>query len=237
MENSKKLLEKIQSENVKQKNRLEFKAKNIFFWILFFFSVLIGGLAMSVIIYIFSQAEFDLLEHITHSRLEFFLGMLPILWIVFSILFLGISIWGIRSTKKGYKYSPLVIVASSLLFSAILGVVFYYSGGAKNLDNIFAKNIPGYQSVEEKRLLVWSMPEDGFLSGTIFSIENGILLKDWNGKEWQIDTSNAFIRGRVSIQIGEQVKIIGSIERNNIFRATEVRPWNGQGGNGTMHNF
>ena len=235
MDNSQKLLDKIQSEHIKQKKRLLFIAKNVFFWVLFSISILIGGAAISVIIFALRQSDFEILEHITHSRIEFFVGMLPIIWIVFSIIFLGISIWGISETKKGYKYNPLTIVSGSLLFSVLLGIVFYFSGGAQGVEAIFAKNVPGYQSVMEKKLAVWSMPQEGFLSGTIISIDDVIKLKDWDGQEWQINASEAFIRGRTKLTEGEQIKIIGVLESGNIFKAQEIRPWNGMGNNSQNH--
>ncbi|MDF1497664.1 MAG: hypothetical protein P1P90_06480 [Patescibacteria group bacterium] len=234
MENSQKLLDKIQKENIEQRKKSEFAAKNIFFWTMFTLSVLIGGLATSVLIFAFGQTEFDLLSHITHSRVELFLGMLPIVWIFFSFVFLAASIALLRKTKKGYKYSPVLVLMGNLIMSLILGTVIYFSGGAVKIESIFAKNVPGYQSVEEKKTAIWSAPEDGFLSGTIISVENEVILQDWNGKDWKIDTKDALIRGRVSMRIGEEVKIIGEMSSEGLFKASEIRPWKGQG-NGANH--
>lgn len=235
MENAKKLLEKIQHDHVTQKSRFEFTAKNVLFWMLFSASILIGGLAFSVMIFAFSQTEFDLIEHLTHSRIEFILSMLPILWIILTGIFAILSIWGVRHTKKGYKYSPLTVIGGSILCSIVLGTVFYLSGGAERFEAIFARNVPGYQSVEEKKLTTWSNPEQGFISGTIQSTGTTILLKDWNGDDWQIDTTNALIRGRASMNVGSQIKIIGELQQDNQFKAEEIRPWNGNGRNQGMH--
>jgi hypothetical protein len=227
MKNSQKLLKKIQTRKVIQKSRLEFTFKNILFWTLFAFSIIIGGLSFSVIIFAFSQTEFDLLSHITDSKVEFFLGILPFFWIISCTIFLFISIFGIRHTKTGYRYSPFLIFGSSIILSIILGASFFFTGGAEKIEQIFAENIPIYESVAEKKMAIWSMPKQGFLSGEIIEKEAMLIIEDWSGKKWKIDFTNALVRGRMPLNKGEKIKIIGKISEGNIFVAEEIRPWGG----------
>ena len=46
-------------------------------------------------------------------------------------------------------------------------------------------------------------------------------------KEWKIDFTNALVRGRMPLNKGEKIKIIGKISEGNIFVAEEIRPWGG----------
>lgn len=230
MKNSEKLLDKIQNENIQQRNRFKFTARNILFWTLFSIGIITGGIAFSVIIYTAIQTDFDILDHIQHSRIEFLLGLLPIFWIVFAIIFLIISLSGIKATKRGYKYNPLLVFAGTIACSFVLGIIFYFSGGAQKIESIFAKNFPGYQSVNDKKLATWLNPNDGFLSGTIVWAEESVIqLKDWEGKDWRVDLEDALIRGRAVIKEGEQIKLIGTLTGASDFSASEIRPWNGAG--------
>ncbi|MEA2098098.1 MAG: hypothetical protein U9P70_03435 [Patescibacteria group bacterium] len=225
MKNSQKLLEKIQSEKITQKPRKQFIFKNIFFWTLFIFSIAIGGLSFSVILFAFNQTDFDLLSHVPNSKIELLLGLLPFFWIISCFIFLLISIFGIRHTKTGYRYSPLLVFGSSIVLSIILGIIFFFAGGGEKMERIFSKNISVYKSLEERKISRWSRPEDGFLSGKIVKKEENLIIEDWNEKEWRIDFENAVIKGRLSLEKNEKIKMIGEISKDNIFIATQIGPW------------
>ncbi|MEA1937230.1 MAG: hypothetical protein U9N04_03905 [Patescibacteria group bacterium] len=229
MKNSQKLLEKIRSEKISQKSRLQFILKNIFFWILFIFSIIIGGLSFSIILFAFDQEDFNLILQITDSRIEFFLGLLPFFWIISCFVFLLISIFMVRHTKTGYRYSPFLVFISSIILSIILGTSLFFTGGAGKMEQIFSENISIYKSVEEHRISRWSHPENGFLAGVILENRNDetILIKDFNDKEWEIDIQNTVIRRRVLLEPKEKIKIIGVILEENIFTAQEIRFWKG----------
>ena len=229
MKNSQKLLEKIQSEKIPQRSRGLFVLKNIFFWLLFAFSIIIGGLSFSIILFAFNQTDFDLLSHIPNSKIELLLGLLPFFWIISCLIFLLISIFGIRHTKTGYRYSPLLVFSSSIVLSIVLGTVLFFSGGAEKMERIFSENVPVYKSLEERKISRWSLPENGFLSGKIVGKEENLIIEDWNGKKWEIDLKNAIIKGRLSLEKDEEIKIIGKISGSNIFIATQIGPWERMG--------
>ena len=229
MKNSQKLLEKIQSEKIPQKSRGLFVLKNIFFWLLFAFSIIIGGLSFSIILFAFNQTDFDLLSHIPNSKIELLLGLLPFFWIISCLIFLLISIFGIRHTKTGYRYSPLLVFSSSIVLSIVLGTVLFFSGGAEKMERIFSENVPVYKSLEERKISRWSLPENGFLSGKIVGKEENLIIEDWNGKKWEIDFKNAIIKGRLSLEKDEEIKIIGKMSESDIFIATQIGPWERMG--------
>ena len=229
MKSSQKLLEKIQSEKITQKPRKQFVLRNIFFWTLFAFSIAIGGLSFSVIIFAFNQTDFDLLSHIPNSKIELFLGLLPFFWIVSCLIFLLISIFGIRHTKTGYRYSPLLVFSSSIILSIVLGTILFFSGGAERMERIFSETVPVYKSLEEKKVSRWSRPENGFLSGRIIEKDEAIIIEDLDEKKWEVDFKNAIIKGRISLEKNEKIKMIGEISGDNIFIATQIGPWERSG--------
>ncbi len=117
------------------------------------------------------------------------------------------------------------------MLSIFLGTLFFYTGGAEKMERIFAENVPVYESFEERRILRWSNPENGFLSGIILENKNKeiILIEDFNGMKWEINLQDASIRLRASLKSGEKIKIIGEILEDNIFIAKEIRKWEGRG--------
>jgi hypothetical protein len=50
-----------------------------------------------------------------------------------------------------------------------------------------------------------------------------------NGNNWLIDIKNSSVGGRVKIEVGERIKIIGDKDIDDIFTANEIRPWMGNG--------
>ncbi|MCD4668967.1 MAG: hypothetical protein K8S14_00830 [Actinomycetia bacterium] len=147
------------------------------------------------------------------------------------IIFLVVSIFGIRHTRTGYRYPLLKILSINIVISVLLGVTFFYTGGAEKMEQIFAEKIPAYKGIEENKISRWSDPENGFLGGVIIEDKNNeiILVEDFSGKKWEIIIQEIIISQRVSLEIGEKIKIIGEILEDNIFTAQEIRSWKGPG--------
>ena len=144
---SQKLLDKITTEQIKSSPRWHFVLQNYIFWSVFLMFAILGSVAFSIILYAATESDFDLFSF-SGSKVEFLFSALPILWILFLGIFSIISIFGIRHTKTGYRYPLLKILSFNILISIFLGVLFFYTGGAKKIELIFAENITAYQSVE-----------------------------------------------------------------------------------------
>ncbi|KAA3630856.1 MAG: hypothetical protein DWQ02_17270 [Bacteroidetes bacterium] len=230
MDNSKKILEKIKSENIQPIPRWKFVLKNVSLWAVFSIAVIFGALAFSIVLFSIQQSEFDLLSHMSHSRLEFFLGLLPFFWIISLVTFLILAIFSIQHSKKGYKFTVSRLVGISTALSILLGTLFFIGGGAERLENAFAVNVALYESIQEKKIKTWMKPDEGFLSGTISKTNsNSFELTDFNEKIWVVFYEDAFIPPRIMLEPGEMIKLVGQIVEDNKFRADEIRPWGGPG--------
>jgi len=141
-----------------------------------------------------------------------------------------------KKTKTGYRYSPILIVGGSFVLSIVLGTLLFFAGGGEKLEQKFADKVSFYESIEEKKIKRWSMPEKGFLSGIIIKKEENIIIEDLNGKQWEIDFSEAEVKKRLSLKKDEKIKIIGKILEDNIFVAEEIRPWKGRMRQGRRQN-
>ncbi|MCB2201222.1 hypothetical protein KQH26_00490 [bacterium] len=231
MENSDQLLEKMKLRNIKPKPSWHFTAKAIFFWVVFLISVLLGAFAFSVVLFSIQQIEFDLLTHMSHSYIELLIGLAPLFWIISLIIFLIIAMIGIKNSKKGYKFSFSKIIAFSASFSILIGTLFFIGGGAQWLEHAFSVRIGIYESVQEKKVKMWTKPEEGRLAGTILKFnEESIELNDFNNQTWLIDIEQANVSQAVFLEEKEIIKIIGEIISNHNFRADVIKPWGGQPG-------
>lgn len=230
MKKSKTIIDKIKEENIKQKPKWHFTLLNILNWSFYIICILIGAASFSVILFSISQTDFNLISHISHSRVEMFLGLLPFFWIVTLLIFLFVAVIVFRRLKNGYKFNWLRLLTASTAASGILGTIFFIGGGSLHLENAFSEKVNVYKSVNQHKKEIWMNPEEGFLSGTIEEIsKDKIRFIDFNNKIWDIDFSHASIAGRVQLREGEQVKLIGEITSPNNFHVKEVRPWNGKG--------
>lgn len=230
MKSSEKLIQAIKEQDVKPVPKWHFTLKNSLLWTGFLIAVFLGALAFSVVLFAIQQTDFNIISHLTHSRLELFLGLLPFVWIVFLVVFVGIAFFSIRHSKKGYKFTVAKLAGFSAALSILLGTLYFLAGGASQLDKVFAANVGLYESIQEKKMKLWSMPEEGYLSGEIVNVSPDFFqLKDFKNKVWEITYEEAFIAPVVTLEKGEKVKIIGKISSDDVFIAEEVRPWGGAG--------
>jgi hypothetical protein len=230
MDNADRLLEKIKGENLHPIARWRFTMKNVFAWMGFILAVLFGALAFSVILFAIQQIDFNILEHMTHSFFELLLAMVPLLWVISLLAFLAIAISSIRFSKKGYKIPSAALAGLCVASSMLIGTLFFITGGAGWLEKSFATKVHVYESIQEKKTTIWMMPENGYLSGTIASVNGTTFeLLDYDDKTWIIDIQDADIVPAVSMEAGEIIKIIGTKTSDTSFKAEKIRPWGGQG--------
>lgn len=230
MKNSDTLIEMMKEQNLRPIPKWLFTLKKVMIWLVISASVILGGLAFSVILFSVQQLDFNLVNHMAHTRIEFLLGVLPFLWIVLLITFLILAMISIKNSSKGYKFSLGSLFGINTALSILLGTLFFIGGGARWLENTFAVNVSAYESIKEKKEKMWSMPEQGYLSGTIVKItDNTIFLTDFNGKNWNIDYKNANVPDVVKLENGESLKLIGKLKTPSHFVAEEIRPWGGGG--------
>jgi hypothetical protein len=234
MKPSEKLIQAIREQDIKPLPKWRFTLRNSLLLAAFLLAVLLGALSFSVILFAIQQTDFNVVNHLSHSRMELFLGLLPFFWILVLVVFLAIAIYSIQYAPKGYKFSAGKWVAYSAALSMLLGTLFFIAGGAERIENAFEVNVSIYQSIEEKKVRLWSMPQDGYLAGDIIDVTAEALhLKDLQGKKWTIRYEDAFIPPVVLLERGEKVKLLGAISGKDEFTADEIRPWGGyRGGRG-----
>lgn len=230
MKNSERLIQTIKERRIRPVPKFLFTGRELLLWGVFALSALLGAAAFSVILFSIQQTDFYLLQHSSHSRLEMLLSLLPFVWVAFLLVFLGLSMFSFRNSRRGYKWRLTQLAAYSFGFSVLLGTFFFLAGGAARLERAFDVRVSIYQSIEEKKIKLWSMPEQGYLSGIIETVEaDEMTIRDFNGKIWAVDISNAFIAPALALDAGEQVKMTGRMITEGQFDAEGIRPWGGAG--------
>lgn len=236
MESSEHFIHRIKAENIKPIPKWRFRAKNGMLWSLVLLSIVIGAISFSIILFVIQQIEFNLISHMSHSRLEMWLALLPFLWIIMLIVFIMVSIFGLKKTRKGYKFPVSRVVGGNVIFSILLGTILFLGGGAGWLENTFEAQMDFYQGVEEMKEKIWSVPNEGYLSGTITELgETNIRITDHHNNSWLIDIKDANIFTLVEMEKGERIKLVGTVTGDGTFAASEVRPWGGFGRGGPRH--
>jgi hypothetical protein len=228
MNSAEKIIQKIKDENIRPKPRWQFFLSELIKKSLFLLFIISGSISFSVILFAISQSEFSLLHHLRHSEAEFILVMMPVIWLCFLIVFLGASVFSVLTTGRSYKltYSRWIGYSTALCIS--LGVLFFITGGAQWFEKKFETHVESYESIADKKLKIWSQPNLGTLSGEIVSLEdNSLVIKDWNGKIWQVDITDTFIAPMVDLEPGTKIKISGRKVSDDEFSSDKIRPGGG----------
>ena len=226
-----KIVNKIKNDNIQPRSKWTFTYKEWLRWTIYFLFILMGSISFSIILFAISVNGFDLLQHFKHSILESVLVLVPIMWLSTMIFFLGVSILSVMGTGRAYKYSFGKWMSLSTGISLAIGTLFFMTGGAKWLEHKFETNIESYESLLEKKTAIWSQPSLGTLSGEIVSVEDDfIVMKDWKGKIWNIESKTSFIAPAVDMVSGSLIKLNGIIMSDSTFRAEKIRPWGGAPG-------
>ncbi len=235
---SKKVLEKIEKENIKPIGRWSFVLKNSFLWTLFGLNILFGSVGFAISIYLFESTDvFDLILSV-NDLLEAAILAIPTIWILLTILFLLVAYLNFRYTDRGYIFSFRKIFVINTLAILILGGILHLSGVSERLNRVFSESFSTYDITLDPRYKIWSSPETGYLAGTILSVkEESIEIEDLDSNIWSVDTSDAKVRRAVGLIKGEKIKIVGNVLDESTFQALEILPWEGKGRNMQENHF
>jgi hypothetical protein len=226
---SEKILEKIKEEKIVPKPRWQFLLKNYVIWTIFGASIIVGSLSLAVILHTTLENDWDIYRYLGKDPIIFIFISLPYFWIILLALILAADYYEYKHTKSGYRYRYYWIVLCSILVSFVLGLVFLHLGMGKEIDEIFARNIPYYSGTLKHKKEIWSHPEKGLLAGRIKKIidNKDFDLEDFRGAIWEVREGNIIWHEEPKVE--EEVKILGDKTDNCcVFFAKEIRSWAGK---------
>ncbi|NVN97460.1 hypothetical protein HXX01_04520 [Candidatus Nomurabacteria bacterium] len=219
------VLERIKGEGLKPISRSVFSIKRVLFWTAVTISLIIGAFVFSLILSGLFNNDWDLYNKFGFN---FILKTFPYFWLGSLIIFVILGEYYYRKTLHGYRHTLIVVVGAYMASSIIFGSLFYVLRVGEVIEKSLVDVPLVYRNIILNRHEVWTHPEEGLLSGKITKIGDGeIEMIDSNGNLWIIDTTSSTNRGKVEIEVGERIKILGDIIDENNFIADEIRPWVG----------
>ncbi|MDD5464437.1 MAG: hypothetical protein PHP62_04770 [Candidatus Moranbacteria bacterium] len=225
-------LAKIEKQHIVPEAKWRYLLKKYGLWLLFIIVLILTAVSFSVAFDNSSSLDWDLYRFMRQNRFAYILSILPYFWIILIGIFLIVAFFEIRRTETGYRYSWFKIFLITLGGIGIFGILISPFGLGGKLNSKLTKEVPFYgQHMLVTKNSQWTQPEKGFLAGTIVSFSgNELGIDDLNGKDWniQIDEKTS-IRPSVNISKEEMIKIIGTKQDANNFKADEIRPWSGNG--------
>lgn len=218
---SDKALKLINQNQIKPIPKWEFVVKNWGLWLGSIISLLILIIGIGI-------TWFGLVDNI----------IVPYIWIFITVIFSFLSYLFFEKTKKAYHYKKWQIIIFIIIIGIIIGGILFKTGIANSIDKELENKSTYYRQIVPIKVQTWSNPDSGYLSGTITEIidDNNFKIEDFNGKTWTINSQNAIVKGRIKIENGQEIKLIGTKKDDSNFTVEEVRPWGGQNQNKMKEN-
>lgn len=224
-------ISKIEKQHIMPEARWKYLLKKYGLWALFGMIAFLTAVSFSAAYYDIFQLDWDLYRFLHQNAIIYFLSLVPYFWIILAAVFGAAAFWEIRRTETGYRFSRpkiIIVILGAIFVFGFFASVFGFGGKiSKELSKV---PFYGKQLVMTKESQ-WSQPEKGFLAGKITSVsENKLELNDLEGKNWNVQISEeTSIKPSVDISKEETIKIIGTEQSGNNFKADEIRPWSGKG--------
>ncbi|MFW5888480.1 MAG: hypothetical protein ACOCVY_02070 [Patescibacteria group bacterium] len=228
---SEKLIDNIKNEDISPAPKWKFKLKNYLVWMIGLLFVVLGGLSVSVIVYMFRYGELAIYRQLTNSWVEFLLLLLPPFWLILLGVTVLAVLYDLRCTKRGYKY-PLSLTALVVLLASLsLGAIFYFGGIGRAMDSVLGRQAPYYSKVINPRVDFWCRPDEGRLAGIVSSVtgEKTFILRGCQGGNWtvqisEIDSTLKKEHINLHVESGASVRAIGRKLSEWEFMAERIMP-------------
>lgn len=220
------LLHKIKDEKIKPKPRWQFLLKNYVVWGFGVLALVFGALSTSIIFFMLRLSELENFGRAGAGPFDFLIFIIPLFWIICLAVFTAIVFYNFKHTKKGYQYSPLLILGGVISASILIGGLLFAMGFGKKVDDALGEHVPFYDRVMNPHIRFWSDPEHGRLMGLVAgsSKDEEYFLVDMDHKRWIVYTKDAKKIRDAKIEVGRPARFLGQKKSDNEFKAGEVLP-------------
>lgn len=221
---SHKILSKIRKEHITPKPKWYFVLIHTLLWSAVIISIVLGGLAFSIILRNFSTEDWIIARHFAGGHIRSFFVVLPYLWFILVILVLLLAKQLLTHTKKGYKIRPHLLTGATIALSFMMGALFYATNWDISLEHGLRSYFKPYEKFQEYRERRWVAPAKGVLAGTISQIdsENHMMVIDFHDQQWTIDTSETVYRNDFEPNIDDRVRMMGESQEEHQFKAERM---------------
>ena len=218
------VLDEINKRGIKPKPYVYFLAKRSVFWTLASMSICLG--AISVAIALFAMQDFMRTGGRSYSDmpLDETLKNLPLLWVASFGLFVFSAYYGLRNTKRGYRFHPVRVITAASILTVGLGLILHVVDAGQALQNILSAQFPSYANYTYVPYDEWRRPDEGFLGGEVLSVEGvkSLKLRDFDGKEWTVNITASSIVLEDPLDQGGDIAIRGERTGPSEFKAKSI---------------
>jgi len=231
---SEEVIKRIKQEKIEPKSKWLCYFHNSLWWAFFIVTVLLGALFLAIVFFLISDIDWSIRRYLNQGSFSFILRVVPFLWIILSFLAILLAYLNLRKTRKGYKYSWLLVSALIGIIVLTFAVILHVLKINHQTNKFLKSKIPYYQKIVCDKETLWSQPERGLLAGTVVIFvqgDNKIKLVDFNNNIWEITfKEDVVIHRKVKLTERELIRLIGTrkdlIQKK--FEAKEVMPWVGK---------
>lgn len=227
---TKKTWQTITEKNIRPVPAWVMYAKNSAYWMGTVMLLLFSALATAVSFHAIFEIDWDAYAKADFSWYQTILSGVPIFSLFSLAIFLWMSIMLLHQTRRGYRYSFLLL--AGIFFSSSMAFGYFIEGSPLDepVEQVLLYALP-HDSGARATLIPsakrqWSQPERGLLGGSVLSSNaTDITLRDASEALWTVDYTDAEVGENVSLEPEEEVKIIGEEDGEHSFKATEVHTW------------
>lgn len=232
---SENIVDQIKKEKVTPRPRWVFVTSNIVLITMLIVTVVMGGVAMSLIYLKLFSLEWGFVTFGGDRGLPQIFEVMPLLWILLLVILLIAAVWAFEKTEGGYRYQPTMVVVGAIFMSMLLGAFIYTSRGAELFETLLRNNLPPYEAMEMAKERKFLNPEQGILVGEFSErlSDQQISVEDISENEWTVvlTTPLANDRGVQRLEEGQPILIIGKKTADQTFEAREIKFKRITGGN------
>jgi hypothetical protein len=220
----KKILNTITTQKLAPKPAYVFLAKRSVFWTLAIAAVVLGGISTAVLGFVaedYFTTGWRILDNI---RFHEALLVLPLLWLVLIGFFTASAVFGLRQTRRGYRFKASNVAVVAVVASLSIGLFMHYFDVGRALHTMLRERFPAYEAFTYVPFPEWSRPDEGYLGGTVLSDVGGkkIKLLDFRNEEWIIDVQDARIEIDSPLLEEGDIAIEGTRTGDHAFKASRI---------------
>jgi hypothetical protein len=227
-----RLFERIEAESITPAPRMKFLVTEWGIWLVWVLTVFFGAAALAISGYVTMSAQYALYEATHANFLTFMVAIMPYIWVALFALMTYISVYEIKNTKHGYRYSTLMILGSNAICTVLGAMLLHSLGMGYILDKKLGEQIGMYMSLEKKEQSMWQMPREGRLVGVLELVETPadgeapvLNFKDIKGVLWRLSDAELDERERLLLARSVPVRLIGTTTSDFSFHVCGVFPW------------
>jgi len=223
----KKVLEAIERRRLAPRPPIFFLAKRSVFWVLAAVSLAVGAIAVAVIIYGVTDQFATGGRGFEEMPLDDIFEYLPLAWFAIAALFLASAVFGLKHTRRGYRYPTAVVFGAAMVASVVLGGLLYAANIGWHVHEFLESISPAYERLTESADDEWDQPDEGRLAGRVVGYDgkSTVTLQDFDGVTWTVSVEGATLNLDEPLGSDEDVAILGERTGPTTFKAHSIGEW------------